>query len=151
MAEAQRSVPDMPAGSAAGNAHTQRGLRVAERILAESLRAGLGPDGRLPTERRLALDLGMTRSSVRHALAILEAQGSISREVGRGTFLRSDLLPSVQSGSMAQNHGAWQVQGHREAAAVWTGQDGATVPGTVAPRLPERTSSRWGMIGIRRC
>ena len=30
----------------------------------------------------------MTRSSVRHALALLEAQGRISREVGRGTFLR---------------------------------------------------------------
>jgi GntR family transcriptional regulator, uxu operon transcriptional repressor len=89
---------------------------MAERILTESLRAGLGPSGRLPTERRLALDLGMTRSSVRHALAVLEAQGRISREVGRGTFLRSELLPSVPSGSMAQDHGAGHVQGHREAA-----------------------------------
>ena len=49
-------------------------------------RAGAG--SRLPTERQLALDLGVTRSSVRHALALLEAQGRISREVGRGTFLR---------------------------------------------------------------
>jgi DNA-binding FadR family transcriptional regulator len=141
VAEAQRSVPDTPAGSAAGNAHTQRGLRLAERILAESLAAGLSPGGRLPTERRLALDLGMTRSSVRHALAILEAQGSISREVGRGTFLRSDLLPPVLSGSIAPNHGARQAQGHLEAGAVRTGQGGATVPGTAAPRLPERGGS----------
>ena len=141
MAEAQRSVPDTPAGSAAGNAHTQRWQRLTEQILAESLRVGLGPGGRLPTERRLALDLGMTRSSVRHALAILEAQGSISREVGRGTFLRSDLLPPLLSGSMAQNHRARQAQGHREARAVRTGQAGATVPGTAAPRLPERGGS----------
>ena len=141
MAEVQKSVPDTPAGSAAGDAHTQRGLRLAERILAESLRAGLGPGGRLPTERRLALDLGMTRSSVRHALAILEAQGRISREVGRGTFLRSDLLPPVLSGSMAQNHGAWQARGQREAGAVWTDQGGVTVPDTAVPWLPERGGS----------
>jgi len=65
-----------------------RGLELAELIIARSLQAGLGPDGRLPTERRLAADLGVTRSSVRYALGILEAQGQISREVGRGTFLR---------------------------------------------------------------
>jgi DNA-binding FadR family transcriptional regulator len=71
--------------AAAGGEH---GPRLARLILAESRRAGLGPGSRLPTERRLALDLGVTRSSVRHALALLEAQGHISREVGRGTFLR---------------------------------------------------------------
>ncbi len=43
---------------------------------------------RLPTERQLAADLGATRTSVRRALAVLEAEGRISREVGRGTFLR---------------------------------------------------------------
>jgi GntR family uxuAB operon transcriptional repressor len=125
----------------AEDTHTQRGLRLAERILAESVQAGLGPGGRLPTERRLALDLGMTRSSIRHALAVLEAQGRISREVGRGTFLRSDLLPSAPPGSTAQDHGARQVQGHRESGAAWTGQGDATTPGTAAPRLPERSGS----------
>jgi len=43
----------------------------------------------MPTERQLAIDLGVTRSSIRYALAIMEAQGQISREVGRGTYLRS--------------------------------------------------------------
>ena len=66
----------------------EHGPRLAGLILAEWQRAGLGPGSRLPTERQLALDLGVTRSSVRHALALLEAQGRISREVGRGTFLR---------------------------------------------------------------
>jgi GntR family transcriptional regulator, uxu operon transcriptional repressor len=54
--------------------------------MAESERAGLGPGSRLPTERQLAVDLGVTRSGVRLALAALEADGLISREVGRGTF-----------------------------------------------------------------
>ncbi len=62
--------------------------RLAEVILAESARAGLVTGSRLPTERQLAADLGATRASVRHALAVLEAEGHISREVGRGTFLR---------------------------------------------------------------
>jgi len=64
----------------------KRGRHLAELILAESERAGLGPGSRLPTERQLAVDLGVTRSGVRLALAALEADGLISREVGRGTF-----------------------------------------------------------------
>jgi DNA-binding FadR family transcriptional regulator len=66
----------------------KRGRELAELILAESGRAGLVPGSRLPTERRLAADLGVTRSGIRIALAALEADGLISREVGRGTFLR---------------------------------------------------------------
>jgi DNA-binding FadR family transcriptional regulator len=49
---------------------------------------GLAPGGRLPTERQLACDFGVTRTMVRHALAALEAEGWVSREVGRGTFVR---------------------------------------------------------------
>ena len=80
-------------GSAAVSADRRREL--AELILAESQRAGLGPGSRLPTERQLASDLGTTRSSVRHALAVLEADGFITREVGRGTFLRDGVpLPA---------------------------------------------------------
>jgi DNA-binding FadR family transcriptional regulator len=79
----------------AGTTHAERGLRLAELILSESHRAGRGPGSRLPTERQLATDLGVTRSSVRHALAMLEAQGRISREVGRGTFLRDVPQPGT--------------------------------------------------------
>jgi GntR family transcriptional regulator, uxu operon transcriptional repressor len=69
--------------------HAERGLALAEQIMTRALRGGLGPDGRLPTERQLAADLGETRSAIRYALGILEADGHISREVGRGTYLRS--------------------------------------------------------------
>lgn len=41
---------------------------------------------RLPTERRLASQLGVTRSALRRALSVLEADGKIWRHVGRGTF-----------------------------------------------------------------
>ncbi|HEX9064611.1 MAG TPA: winged helix-turn-helix domain-containing protein, partial [Streptosporangiaceae bacterium] len=74
-----------------------RGVRLARQIVAHAIRAGLGPDGRLPTERQLAADLGVTRSSIRHALGILAAQDQISREVGRGTFLRSSAAAAAQA------------------------------------------------------
>jgi DNA-binding FadR family transcriptional regulator len=77
------------------SAHAERGLRLAELILARSRDADPRAGSRLPTERQLSTDLGVTRSSVRSALALLEAQGHISREVGRGTFLRA--LPKPAS------------------------------------------------------
>jgi len=77
--------------------HAERGLRLAELILSQARGAGRGPGSRLPTERQLAADLSVTRSSVRHALAMLEAQGLISREVGRGTFLRDAPRPAPDS------------------------------------------------------
>lgn len=79
MARASGDIPPVPA---------DRGRALAEVILADSRRAGMGPGARLPTERQLAADLGATRTSIRRALAVLEAEGHISREVGRGTFLR---------------------------------------------------------------
>jgi DNA-binding FadR family transcriptional regulator len=65
-----------------------RGRDLAELILAEHAGAGAASGGRLPTERELVRTLGVTRAAVRQALSYLEADGRISREVGRGTFLR---------------------------------------------------------------
>jgi len=66
---------------------TQR-TALAALILAESERNGAGAGTRLPTERQLAVDLGVSRAAIRHAMAMLQAEGHVSREVGRGTFLR---------------------------------------------------------------
>ena len=64
------------------------GRELARLILEACEAQGLPGGARLPTERELAARLGVTRTAVRHALALLEAQGRVSREVGRGTFLR---------------------------------------------------------------
>ena len=60
--------------------------------LLEHLRQALGsgrfPDqGRLPAERELATEFGVSRSTLRAALGVLEAEGKIWRHVGRGTFV----------------------------------------------------------------
>ena len=75
--------------------------RLAEIILAESRQAGLRRGSRLPTERQLAVNLGASRTSVRRALTVLEAEGCISREVGRGTFLREEPWPDRSAGNGA--------------------------------------------------
>jgi DNA-binding FadR family transcriptional regulator len=51
--------------------------KLAELILSTCDGPESGARGRLPTERQLASDLGVTRTMVRHALAILEAEGRI--------------------------------------------------------------------------
>jgi GntR family transcriptional regulator, uxu operon transcriptional repressor len=81
------------------------GRQLAEEILAESRRAGLGPGSRLPTERQLAVDLGVTRSGIRQALGVLEADGLITREVGRGTFF-SEAAGTAFAGGTAFDGGA---------------------------------------------
>jgi DNA-binding FadR family transcriptional regulator len=61
--------------------------RIATMILERTRDGALDPAGRLPTERQLAADFGVTRSSIRQGMSVLEASGHVSREVGRGTFL----------------------------------------------------------------
>src|SRR6266568_2404937 len=72
-----------------GDNSALRRRELAALILAESERNGAGHGTRLPTERQLALDLGVSRAAIRHAMAMLQAEGRVSREVGRGTFLRN--------------------------------------------------------------
>ena len=49
--------------------------------------AGINPGDRLPPERALSGELGISRGELRKALTVLEAEGLIERHVGRGTFL----------------------------------------------------------------
>ncbi|HVA52467.1 MAG TPA: FCD domain-containing protein [Acidimicrobiales bacterium] len=76
-------------------------VHVADDILTSAARSGLRPGNRLPTERELASKLQLTRTTIRHAMALLEEEGVVSREVGRGTYLRGDprhgLGPDVAS------------------------------------------------------
>lgn len=68
---------------------------VAEAVLSDAAHNGLVAGSRLPTERELAEALRLTRSTVRNAMSLLEADGVVSREVGRGTYLRLD--PDIET------------------------------------------------------
>ncbi len=57
-------------------------------FLLEAVAQGaIGPGGKLPTERELANRFALPRNTIRKTLAQLEAEGAITRHVGRGTFL----------------------------------------------------------------
>lgn len=47
----------------------------------------LASQRRLPSERSLAIELGIPRSALRKALLVLQEEGLIWRHVGRGTFI----------------------------------------------------------------
>ena len=49
--------------------------------------APLSVDSRLPPERKLCQQLGVSRGELRKALATLEAEGQLWRHVGKGTFI----------------------------------------------------------------
>jgi PAS domain S-box-containing protein len=65
-------------------------------LLLERIRSGeLQPGTRLPPHTRLATDFGVAPMTIRTVLARLEADGLVSRELGRGTFVRGSARPAV--------------------------------------------------------
>src|SRR5919199_1478972 len=79
-----------------GPAHAQ-----IEEWLAGAIAPGRPPvGGRLPPERELAGRLGVSRMTLRQALAALEARGLLVRSVGRngGTFVAEPKLERDLSG-----------------------------------------------------
>ncbi|MDX6691078.1 MAG: GntR family transcriptional regulator [Solirubrobacteraceae bacterium] len=64
----------------------------AREALLRAIRADAFPDGRLPPEAELAVQLGVSRTTLRAALQSLAADGLISRRRRHGTFVNSHLL-----------------------------------------------------------
>ncbi|MEJ2560121.1 MAG: GntR family transcriptional regulator, partial [Anaerolineae bacterium] len=55
----------------------------------------LGPGDRLPSERELALEFGVSRASIREAIKALTALGLLETRIGDGTYVRPNLGESV--------------------------------------------------------
>ena len=74
-------------------------LRLYERIalqLRELIEKGyLKPGDKLPTERKLAEELNVSRTAIREALRAMESQGFIESKVGYGTFIREVTLKDL--------------------------------------------------------
>ncbi|MEF2144112.1 MAG: GntR family transcriptional regulator [Desulfovibrionaceae bacterium] len=68
-----------------------------ERIIVDRLSEiisdlGLQPGDRLPAERNLAPDLGVSRNTLRNILRMLEARGLVNIRKGSGTYLRTRFM-----------------------------------------------------------
>lgn len=90
-ADAQAGPPALAsAGPAVQLAHQQLSRLLDQRVWM--------PGSQLPGERALAKRVGVSRSSLRLALAILEAEGRVHASAQRGWFVRADMVsepPSV--------------------------------------------------------
>lgn len=72
-----------------------RGRRVYEAVRERIRRGDLPPGTKLPSHRDLAVDFGVAPMTVRQVLGLLEAEGLVSRQIGRGTFVRASADPTV--------------------------------------------------------
>ncbi|MGM9489282.1 FadR/GntR family transcriptional regulator [Ideonella sp. YS5] len=61
--------------------------QVADQIRVVIEQGGFGPGTRLPPERELALQLGVSRPSLREALLALEIQGRVEIRMGSGVYV----------------------------------------------------------------
>jgi DNA-binding FadR family transcriptional regulator len=79
-------------------------LRVRNYLL-DAIGSDTLPNGRLPTERRLAEQFEVGRGIARRALSELEAEGLVYRRVGRGTFVGSESEKPRTSARAAGEYG----------------------------------------------
>lgn len=67
----------------------------------------------MPAERVLADQLRMSRASLRKGLAVLESEGLLNRQVGRGTFLRgaaaADVPPTSHAATVSLSDAATEA------------------------------------------
>jgi DNA-binding FadR family transcriptional regulator len=83
------------------------------RQIAEQLRSLIAtgeftPGGRLPAERDLARQLGVSRPSVREALIALEVEGVIDVRTGSGIYVRAaDARPRATAKPRKSDQGEW--------------------------------------------
>lgn len=64
--------------------------QVAEKLAAEIRRGGLAPGDKLPTEARLALQFGVSRTVVREAVSRLKSLGLVDSRQGSGVFVTAN-------------------------------------------------------------
>ncbi len=69
-------------------------IRLADQIEAAISDGTLGAGVKLPPQRNLAFDLGVTIGTISRAYALIHERGLVSGEVGRGTYVNASQTPS---------------------------------------------------------
>jgi GntR family transcriptional regulator len=62
--------------------------RIADKLREAIVNGTFGPGAKLPSERELARSYGTARNTARQAIAILQAEGLVEPEHGRGVYVR---------------------------------------------------------------
>ncbi|WP_336159800.1 GntR family transcriptional regulator [Amycolatopsis sp. VC5-11] len=77
---------------------TSATAQLAEQIKASIVKQQLPPGARLPTEKELIAESGLSRITVRAAVGALEREGWVVRRQGLGTFVSEPLDQELSSG-----------------------------------------------------
>jgi DNA-binding FadR family transcriptional regulator len=84
--------------------------RIAEQIAALIKRGEFKPGARLPPERDLAGQLGVSRPSVREALIALEVEGFVEVRIGSGVYVTSrDSCPAASRVTLPPDSGPFEL------------------------------------------
>jgi GntR family transcriptional repressor for pyruvate dehydrogenase complex len=126
--------------------HQARGTElvelVVERLEAPIRRRELRPGDRLPPERLLATELGVSRATLREALHELELKGLVERRQGRGTVIvgadRGDLTQHLVEKLASEDREILELMDFREA-----------IEAPIAARAA-RYATRADIAGIKR-
>jgi GntR family transcriptional regulator len=86
--------PDAASSARLQRLETGRLAQRAKDVLLASIHADAFPD-LLPSEQRLASELGVSRSTVREALRSLEEDGVVTRQRGIGTWVNKHVVRSI--------------------------------------------------------
>ena len=78
-------------------------------------------DGRLLPERELTKRLGVSRRKLRQALALLEEEGMLSRQQGKGTFLRASGVGAADSAKLNSPAIDWSISSSEDSATLPAG------------------------------
>ena len=95
--EAYKEVQDKTPNGA--TPHSQLTMQVVEHVRALIAKGEVKPGDRLPPERELARELGISRSSLRAGIGFLSAMGVLKSRHGAGTFVSSG-PPALDSSSL---------------------------------------------------
>lgn len=119
---------------------TRRLPERAREALLDSIAKGSFPSDMLPSEKRLAAELGVSRTTVREALQSLEEAGVVSRQHGVGTRVNYHVVRAISLNRMEGFFELIREAGYR-AAIAWTKVHRAEAGADVARRLgrPEAT------------
>lgn len=113
---------------------TRRLPERARDALLESISRGSFPNGRLPSEKQLADELGVSRATIREALQSLEEAGVVSRQHGVGTRVNYHVVRAISLNRVAGFFELVKEAGYQPAIA-WTKVDHGSAGVEAASRL----------------
>jgi len=128
---------------------SDRLYRKIARQLSELIVSGeFAPGQRLPAERDLAGQLGVSRPSVREALIALEIEGKVEVRVGAGVFVTNSPPPKAAPALASEEHG----EGPFELLQARMTVEGETAAHAASDATPaELAQIRAAVDDLRRC